>query len=143
MHKNSGAFLAIWHGLKNEGKIDWERWHTYEHMSERLAIPGFVSGRRYMNNNYKEQSCFTIYEGKNLKTFKSTPYLERLNNPSRWTQKSAKNFINFTRGACKCVSISSHINGYGGSIMTIRIVKKKILCIIQNILINLPQKQTN
>jgi hypothetical protein len=57
MHKNTGAFLAIWHGLINEGKIDWERWHTYEHIPERLVIPSFLGGRRYMNNNYTEQSC--------------------------------------------------------------------------------------
>ncbi len=125
MDKNTGAFLAIWHGLINEEKAEWERWHTYEHIQERVAIPGFLGGRRYMNNNYKKQSCFTIYEGKNLAIFQSAPYLERLNNPTPWTKTNAKSFINFTRGACKCVSISGQKNGYGGSIITIRVLKDK------------------
>ena len=42
MHKNSKAFLAIWHDLLDDGKRDWEKWHTYEHMPERLRIPGFL-----------------------------------------------------------------------------------------------------
>ena len=83
----------------NEEIAEWEWWHTYEHIQERVASPGFLGGRRYMNNIYKNQSCFTIYEVKNLAIFQSAPYLERLNNPTPWTKKNAKSYIYFTRGA--------------------------------------------
>ena len=125
MKKNTQAFLAIWHNLTDEGKADWEKWHTYEHMDERISIPGFLGGRRYMNNNDSEQCCFTIYESHNLSVFQSPPYLERLNNPTSWTKKSATTFRNFTRGACECVSSIGPKNGYGGAIMTIRLSKGK------------------
>ena len=123
MHENSKAFLAIWHDLLDEGKIDWEKWHTYEHMPERIGIPGFLGGRRYMNHNDQDQCCFTIYEGSDLSVFKSAPYLKRLNNPTSWTKKSAATFRNFTRGACKRVSFCGPQNGYGGVVMTIRLLR--------------------
>jgi len=125
LQEKTQAFLAIWHDLLDEGKTDWEKWHTYEHIPERVGIPGFLVGRRYMNYNDPEQCCFTIYEGSDLSVFKSTPYLKRLNNPTPWTKKSALTFKNFTRGACKCVSTSGQKNGYGGALMTIRLLKGK------------------
>ena len=125
MLADTKAFLAIWHDLVPDGKIEWERWHTYEHMPERIGIPGFLGGRRYMNHDDPKQCCFTMYEGNNLSVFKSTPYLKRLNNPTPWTKKSALTFKNFTRGACKCVSTSGQKNGYGGALMTIRLLKGK------------------
>ena len=86
MLAHTKAFLAIWHDLLPDGKIEWERWHTYEHMPERVGIPGFLGGRRYMNHDDPEQCCFTMYEGSDLSVFKSAAYLERLNNPTPWTR---------------------------------------------------------
>ena len=121
MLAHTKAFLAIWHDLLPDGKIEWERWHTYEHMPERVGIPGFLGGRRYMNHDDPEQCCFTLYEGSDLSVFKSAAYLERLNNPTPWTRENAPTFRNFTRGACRCVSNFGPEHGYGGSIMTIRL----------------------
>lgn len=98
MQEKTQAFLAIWHDLLDEGKTDWEKWHTYEHIPERVGISRFLAGRRYMNYNDPEQCCFTMYEGNDLSVFKSTPYLKRLNNPTPWTKISALTFKNFTRG---------------------------------------------
>ena len=92
MLTEAGAFLAIWHDLEEKGKREWERWHTYEHMPERIGIPGFLAGRRFMNDSERDQCCFTIYEGIELSVFKSAPYLERLNNPTPWTRKNAPTF---------------------------------------------------
>jgi len=125
MMNETKAFLAIWHGLLPKGKFVWEKWHTCEHMPERIGIPGFLRGSRYMNYNDEEQCCFTIYEGSNLNVFKSKPYLERLNNPTLWTNKNASTFINFTRGACRCISTSSRESDYGGFVMTIRFLKRQ------------------
>ena len=121
MLSNSAAFLAIWHGLESTGKSEWERWHTHEHMPERVGIPGFLAGRRYMNDNDPEQCCFTIYEGSELSVFESEAYLERLNNPTPWTRENASTFRNFTRGACQRIAHSGFEHGYGGVILTVRV----------------------
>ena len=43
------AFLGIWHNLKPGTERDFDRWHTYEHMAERVGVPGIRVARRYIN----------------------------------------------------------------------------------------------
>ena len=125
MLENTTAVLVIWHDLLPEAKLEWEQCHTHEHMPERVGIPGFLGGRRYMNHDAPDQCCFTLYEGSDLSIFKSPPYLERLNNPTPWTKKNASAFKNLTRGACRCVSTSGPKNAYGGTMMTIRLLRSQ------------------
>ena len=40
--------VAIWHDLLPAGRDDFHEWHNREHMPERVAIPGFRRGRRYI-----------------------------------------------------------------------------------------------
>jgi len=116
MPLKAGAFLAIWHDIDPAGFDEWNQWHTIEHMPERVGIPGFLAGRRYMNTD--AHVCFTMYEGADLGVFNSPAYLERLNAPTEWTRKVAPAFQNFLRGACKCMA--SQGNGIGGEVLTLR-----------------------
>ena len=124
MLTQSKGFLTIWHGLKASGRPEWERWHTVEHMPERLGLPGFLIGRRYMNDTSEGQCCFTLYEASDIAIFKSAPYLERLNNPSPWTAAVAKTFTNLTRGACRRIARAGFERSYGGAMLTIRLVRE-------------------
>ena len=72
MHPKSTACLAIWHNVNPSREAEWLRWHTGEHMPERLAIPGILAGRRYWSSRASEQ-CFTIYESDLIETFCSDP----------------------------------------------------------------------
>ena len=117
------AFLAIWHDIDPAMEAEWHRWHTFEHMPERLGIPGFLAGRRYMNPSAASQSCFTLYEGRDVDVFNSPDYLARLNAPTPWTRKMAPAFRNFMRGACRCTA--SHGQGYGGAVMALRFNKSE------------------
>lgn len=122
------AFLAIWSNVRPDLAQDWYRWHTEEHMPERVGIPGFLAGRRYdlvpaeivpkAPENRRLQHCYMMYEGASLGTFNSDPYLERLNNPTSWTRQVAPGFQNFTRGACELATTSG--DGYGGYILIVR-----------------------
>ena len=40
--------VAIWHDIAPEGREDFYAWHGEEHMPERVGIPGFLRGRRYV-----------------------------------------------------------------------------------------------
>ena len=101
MPLTSKAFLAIWHDFDPALEAEWHRWHTIEHMPERVGVPGFLAGRRYMSRDAVRQRCFTMYESADISVFNSAPYLERLNNPTPWTRAVAPTFKNFTRGACR------------------------------------------
>ena len=77
-------------------------WHTHEHLPERLAIPGFMRGTRWVAKDAlnKEPRYFVLYEVAELATLTSAAYLERLNNPSPWTSKMMPHYRGMTRGLC-------------------------------------------
>jgi hypothetical protein len=123
MLSRTRAFLAIWHDIDPAMEAEWHRWHTYEHMAERVGIPGFLAGRRYMSADAKEHRCFTLYEGQDLAVFNSPAYLARLNAPSEWTRATAPAFRNFARGACRRIASAGAEHGYGGSVLTVRLAR--------------------
>jgi hypothetical protein len=90
------AAIAMWWNIAPEVRAEWEDWHTREHMPERLSIPGFLRGSRWVH----ESSYFVLYEAKDLATITSGPYLERLNNPSPWSLRMMPHHQNMVRSLC-------------------------------------------
>jgi hypothetical protein len=52
-----GAFVA-WHDIAAGREADYDRWHSQEHMLERVGIDGFRRGRRYVATG-RATSSFT------------------------------------------------------------------------------------
>jgi hypothetical protein len=88
--------VAIWHGLKDEGRRNFYEWHNGEHMPERCGIAGFVRGRRY-HDGRDPGELFTLYETLDTDVLTSAAYLERLNAPTPWTVESIRAFTNLSR----------------------------------------------
>jgi hypothetical protein len=86
----------------NEAIPEHDEWHTHEHLPERLSIPGFVRGTRWVALNGHPR-YFVMYEVEQLATLTSSAYLERLNNPSAWTSKMMPNYRGMIRGFCSVV----------------------------------------
>ena len=42
------AAVCIWHDIAPEATDEFYQWHNREHMPERVGIPGFLRGRRYI-----------------------------------------------------------------------------------------------
>lgn len=42
------AVVAIWNDILPEGRDNFIEWHNREHIPERVSIPGFLRGRRYI-----------------------------------------------------------------------------------------------
>ena len=118
MGLRGSAFLAIWHDIAEGQHGEYIEWHTREHMPERLAIPGFRTGKRLHAPDAERYIFGTIYSGDTVDVFRSPAYLERLNNPTPWTAAVAPSFQNFLRIACE--KIASAGTGDGGSMATIR-----------------------
>ena len=76
-----------------------DEWHTHEHLPERLSIPGFVRGTRWVAL-HGQRRYFVMYEVEQLATLTSEAYLDRLNNPSPWTSKMMRYYRGMTRGFC-------------------------------------------
>ena len=74
-------------------------WHTHEHLPERLSIPGFLRGTRWVARE-GNPLYFVLYEVETLATLTSSGYLERLNDPTPWTSKMMPHYRGMTRGFC-------------------------------------------
>ncbi|HEY7240796.1 MAG TPA: hypothetical protein VH600_16595 [Burkholderiales bacterium] len=69
-------------------------------MPERLAIPGFLRGTRWVAGS-GEPSYFVLYETRDQKTITSGAYLDRLNNPTPWSRQMMPHHRNMVRSLCR------------------------------------------
>jgi len=109
--------VAIWNGIRPESRADFYEWHTREHMPERLGIPGFRRGRRYIALDGHPQ-YFTLYETATTAVLTGADYLARLNAPTPWTRRATAAFTDTSRSVCR-VGFSGG-PGEGGLMMTYR-----------------------
>ena len=93
------AAMLLSFDVVQEAIPEHDEWHTHEHFPERLAIPGFVRGTRWVALRGQPR-YFVMYEVAQLATLASEAYLERLNNPSPWTAKMMPCYLGMTRGFC-------------------------------------------
>jgi len=103
------AAVAMWWDVAPAMRAEWEHWHSSEHMPERLAIPGFLRGTRWVARS-GEPSYFVLYEVADLATITSGAYLERLNNPTPWSRKMMPHHRNMVRSLCAVRA------GWGGGV---------------------------
>ena len=109
------AVVSIWHDISDAGRDDFYWWHLHEHMPERVGIPGFLRGRRYIADEGKPE-FFTLYEALTMETLAGQDYLARLNNPTPWTNRAVKYFSNVARSVQR-VRYSTG-PGMGGHLLT-------------------------
>jgi hypothetical protein len=94
------GILAIFNDCRAGREAEFEEWFQGEHLPERLAVPGFLFGRRHQaisgSNGY-----FNFYLVESPAVLTSKPYLERLDNPTPMTKKiMSEIFINMNRTLC-------------------------------------------
>ncbi len=113
------AVVAIWNGIAPEGRANFYDWHLNEHMPERVGIPGFRRGRRFIAADSATQpEFFTLYEADTLQVLQGSDYTGRLNAPSEWTKRSVVHFRDTSRGLARV--IASHGPGVGSAMLTVR-----------------------
>jgi hypothetical protein len=109
--------VAIWHDLAPAARDDFYEWHNREHMPERVGIPGFRRGRRYVAISGTPE-FFNLYEADSPETLAGQDYLNRLNSPTAWTQRVVPSFRNVARSICR-VAFTNGV-GSGGVMLTLR-----------------------
>lgn len=111
------AVLAIWNGIAAEAEDDFIAWHTREHMPERIGLPGFLRGKRYVAVDGRPK-FFNFYETETVATLASKTYRDRLDDPTPWTRRVVPHFRDTGRTVCS-TRVSLGV-GEGGFIETIR-----------------------
>ena len=94
------GILAIFNDCVAGREAEFEAWFQGEHLQERLAVPGFLYGRRHQAIS---GSCgyFNFYLVESPAVLVAKPYLERLDHPTPLTRKvMSEIFINMNRTIC-------------------------------------------
>ena len=121
---DSPGILALWNNCADEGISDYECWYMAEHLPERVGVPGFRFGRRYLRVE-GDRKYFTFYELDRPDVLWSDEYLKCLSNPSDWTQRVMPNFKNTIRTACRRAASEGY--AMGGHAVTIRFAGTPLL----------------
>ena len=111
------AAVAIWCDVAHEVREEFDDWHAHEHMPERLAIPGFLRGSRWVAAD-GGSGYFMLYETQNEATLTGAAYLERLNNPTPWSRKMMPHHRNMVRGLCSVEGSAG--TALGHALLTVR-----------------------
>lgn len=99
------AFLALWNDYPVALAEEYEAWHTFEHVPERLTSPGILSARRYASKGDGEvDRYFTLYELDDLDALQHPDYLDLVRNPTPWSAKMRANFSNVLRIPGECIA---------------------------------------
>src|SRR5215831_8149628 len=97
---SSLGILAIFNDVRAGREAEFDHWFQSEHLLERLAVPGFLYGRRHQALS---GGCgyFNFYMVESPDVLKSKPYLERLDNPTPMTKViMSEVFQNMNRTVC-------------------------------------------
>jgi hypothetical protein len=111
------AALAFWNGIQPGGDAEFLAWHVSEHIPERVALPGFIRGRRYVASAGSPR-YFNFYETESLDVLESPVYRERLDHPTPWTSKVIATFVDTSRTMCRVAYTRG--DGEGAWMQTIR-----------------------
>ncbi|TKT75874.1 hypothetical protein [Aquamicrobium sp. LC103] len=116
MSSQGSAFLALWNGFDPTLLDEYECWHTFEHVPERLSVPGFLSGKRYATGEGARRNFFTLYEIEALDVLESAAYRELVDKPTLWSAKMRRSFNGFRRYPCRRVAAAG--SGLAGAAAT-------------------------
>ena len=111
------AAMLLGFDIVPEAMAEHDDWHTHEHLPERLAIPGFLKGSRWVALQGTPR-YLVLYEVAELGTLSSAAYLARLNQPSAWTTKMMPHYRGMRRGLCTV--LGSHGLGQGHLLRVLR-----------------------
>lgn len=94
------GILAIWNDCVEGREGEFDAWFQGEHLEERLAVPGFLFGRRHEAIS-GSNAYFNFYLTDSPAVLTSKAYLARLDDPTPMTRTvMSEVFINMNRTVC-------------------------------------------
>ncbi|MGR3911499.1 hypothetical protein Q3A80_31080 [Burkholderia sp. SR8] len=93
-----GAMVVIRHDVDLDRVDEYLRWHSLEHLPERLALSGFRHAERWekIKGNGPRFSC--VIDVDSTDDLQTPEYLARLNAPTKWTRELMPSYRNVQRG---------------------------------------------
>jgi len=113
--------MINWTNVAPADRPAYDAWQCREHMVGRVAIPGFLRGRRYITAGHGgvQRDFLTLYEVADLAVLTGADYLAKANNPSPLTRKTTPVVRDSIRGLSRVRA--SLGEGMGGAALTLRL----------------------
>jgi hypothetical protein len=111
------AVMVNWSDVAPEHRHAYYEWHSLEHMVGRVALPGFLRGRRYIAAK-ASRDFLVCYEVEHVGVLSGKAYLQKANAPSALTQRTTPFVKNSSRALARVEA--SHGIGMGGFALTLR-----------------------
>jgi hypothetical protein len=116
------GILAIFNNVASGREAEFEQWFQHEHLAERIAISGFLLGRRH-EAVAGEPRYFNFYVTTSSAILKSPAYLERLDHPTPMTHTvMSEIFKDMIRTVCDRVFRRGALRGTG--VVTVRLAQR-------------------
>ena len=106
----------MWWDMTPALRAEFEDWHSHEHFPERMGVPGFRRGTRWISAT-GDDSVFVLYEVESHDTLSSPAYAAHLNSPTPWSTKMMPHHRNMVRSQCRVVdSRGGAVAGYASTL---------------------------
>ena len=93
------GMLLVCTNVEPAHEDDFNRWYDREHVHERVAIPGFVSGARYQLTGGSRR-YLGLYRTTSLDVFETAAYQQALQHPTAWSVTNLARMQNPMRRVC-------------------------------------------
>lgn len=97
------AFLALWNSISSARlQPEYEVWHTFEHVPERVSLPGFVEARRYRSHAGAGGTprYYTCYWLESMAALETPQYRDVFTHPTPWSARMRGELREFLRLPC-------------------------------------------
>ena len=98
------AFLALWNRITSPAlQREYETWHAFEHVPERVGLPGFAQARRYRSWDVDAAGVplyFTWYGLDHLDALDTPQYRDVFAQPTPWSARMRTQLRAFDRQPC-------------------------------------------
>src|SRR6201991_2085478 len=111
------GMLIVFNQVKARDERDLNEWYNREHIDERVNLPGFHRGRRYVAVRGSPKYLAT-YECDTVEDLATPGYLALLANQTPWTQAVMARFTKFNRLTVRVPVDLAH--GSGGAVAAVR-----------------------
>ncbi len=110
-------FLALWNDIDASVRTAYDIWHTFEHVKERVSLPGFIAARRYVSGAAARPRYFTLYDIEQTTDLESPAYRDVVAHPTAWSQAMRPHFSGVSR--LVCTTLAEIGEGSAGALATV------------------------
>ncbi len=93
------GILFVWTDVDPNHEQDFNQWYDREHVKERVALPGFISGIRYQSV-YGPRRYLGLYRTTSLDAFKTPAYFQAFRHQTPWSVSNLGRMHNPMRRVC-------------------------------------------